>query len=363
MNRNGEIELWRFIVALIIVNFHSMALQSDCCIFPYGRIGLEFFFVLSGYLLAGSALKHGHIAQGYGWCDIHRETGILIIRRIKSFFPELLVSSALACCFYYIAVHPDFVHFVQKVVSTMFGNACMLSMTGAFSDGLNGATWYLSTLLICSAILYTIILRRGVSPLYFVMGWLLFGVLYINSKTIVCGLYLAPFGTYLGNVQGFAEMLIGASLYPVVQALKKATVEKSVAVVFTLVKWILCISFVCYAHFANYLGRNAGFALCAVCGMIVLMFSEKCCDRKLYSHPLILFLGKFSLPLYLSHDFYCHYLTKLLPEDASLSMTVVVFYSLTFVTAYAVMKLGSLVRAIPVGIKWDSAKSSDTSEG
>lgn len=348
MNRNGEIELWRFIVALVIVNSHCTYLQANCCLLHYGRIGVEFFFILSGYLLAGSALKVSNVSTTATWPDIHRETTAMLLRKMKSFFPETLISCLIACCFYAVWIRPDFQKMVQVTISVMFGNACMLNMTGLFTFGINGPTWYLSTLLICSAILFTIILRWGNSPLYLIFGWLLLGGIYMhNPHPDIPGVQPA-FGIIKeGNIRGFAEMLMGVSLYPVVQRLKEASVSKAAAIVLMLVKWGACLFFLCYAYRASFIGRNAGFILLVICTMIVLMFSEKCYDRGWYRHPLLSFLGKFSLSLYLSHIFYACHLKNLLQNETPNYVVASLFYILSFATAGVVMALGKWVRTLP----------------
>lgn len=58
--RNGTIDFLKFIFAVIIVIFHgSQKLTDDSSlqIFKSGRLGVEFFFLVSGYMMAASAEK------------------------------------------------------------------------------------------------------------------------------------------------------------------------------------------------------------------------------------------------------------------------------------------------------------------
>lgn len=346
MSRNKEIELWRFFIALMIVNFHSVMLGAGAPMFTYGNIGVEFFFALSGYLLAGSALKVRCKNSPLTWGEIHQETTSLLLRRIKAFFPETFIACLMTCAFYTVFIHPPFAQLLRASISTMFGDACFLSMTGLFGkEGLNFATWYLSSLLICSAFLYVVILRWGISPLYFIIGWLLLGGVYIHGNAVdLPGVY-EPCGIFRqGNIRACATMLIGISLYPLGQKMKQTPVSKAVSVGLMLVKWCSFIFFIVYANNASFMGHNVGLVLVAFCAMIVLIFSEKCYDSSLYKHPFILFLGKFSLPLYLSHSVYSLYLRRTLPSETSDYVVVILYYLVSFITAFAVMEMAKRVR-------------------
>ena len=50
--RIGELDLFRFVFMLVVVLYHF-----ETGAFPYGSIGVEFFFVLSGLLMARHAEK------------------------------------------------------------------------------------------------------------------------------------------------------------------------------------------------------------------------------------------------------------------------------------------------------------------
>ena len=66
--KNGGIELLRFLFCLIVLLFHeqkyllgeaSLKHGVRLAFFPHGSIGVEFFFVLSGALMASSTVPSG----------------------------------------------------------------------------------------------------------------------------------------------------------------------------------------------------------------------------------------------------------------------------------------------------------------
>ena len=58
-NRIAIIEFMRFLFAAVVMLFHSSVLRQpeDIFVMPKGYIGVEFFFLLSGFLMAESAVK------------------------------------------------------------------------------------------------------------------------------------------------------------------------------------------------------------------------------------------------------------------------------------------------------------------
>jgi len=54
--RNGEIEFLRFVFAVVVVIFHFNS-SFNLNAFHWGRLGVEFFFMVTGVLLAMSAKK------------------------------------------------------------------------------------------------------------------------------------------------------------------------------------------------------------------------------------------------------------------------------------------------------------------
>lgn len=69
MQRNYALDFQKFIFAVIVVLFHStsMATTEAEKIFITGRIGVEFFFIVSGCLMCASAMKAKNQELTLGW--------------------------------------------------------------------------------------------------------------------------------------------------------------------------------------------------------------------------------------------------------------------------------------------------------
>lgn len=79
INNNGEIDFFRFIFAVIIMIYHFSHSQS---VVPGGYIGVEYFFVVSGYLLVPSIINKKNNEVGFSYnmisCFAHKFIPIYI---------------------------------------------------------------------------------------------------------------------------------------------------------------------------------------------------------------------------------------------------------------------------------------------
>ena len=65
IRHNGTIALWKFIYCIMIIIYHtSLHIELEGKIdFKYGAIGVEFFFLVSGYLLGKKALNYKNLEK------------------------------------------------------------------------------------------------------------------------------------------------------------------------------------------------------------------------------------------------------------------------------------------------------------
>ena len=83
--RNGWIELFRFVFALLIVFYHGTAFlpaDSNFLRCTNGAIAVEFFFILSGFLMAKSAKRK--LREN---APIGLDSARFIIKKYASIFP------------------------------------------------------------------------------------------------------------------------------------------------------------------------------------------------------------------------------------------------------------------------------------
>lgn len=337
-SRNGEVELLRITVAIIIVNFHSLYCPGALHVLPGGAVGVEFFFLLSGYLMA----RHIRQQVDGGQTSLSLlggETLGYLWRRLRSFWPELLVSSLIGLAVFawghHFAIRPT----MTMARDTVLGNILLLHMTGFAEAGVNSPAWYLCTLMAGSALLYPVLKRFGNSVLIPIAACFLLGyIMKVDPDSSKAGFAMVRnwMGvTYKGNIRGVAELAIGASLYPLAQMLAAMRVPRLVRAWLMLVKWG------CYGVTLIYCVHPVGtwmpFVLVALACALVLNTSRVCTDADWYQYGCIMWLGRFSLPLYLSHIFWARNLNAVLPCCMSGAGKLLAYNLCSLATALLVM--------------------------
>lgn len=352
MKKNGEIEFLRFFMMLIIMAFHWGYHEQQFQPVPTGCLAVEFFFLLSGFLLASSVARRSCSDKApLSWPQLHQENHFMLYRKVKAFLPELFLSCLIGCGVFILCTDTPFCRLWRIIACTQLGNALFLKMTGLLPVrlyvGLNGPAWYLSTLLLCSAVLYPMLRRWGISLVYLVTGIMLLSSLFVADPHF----YFTPtqyIGYFLnGNIRGLAEMMIGISLYPILQGLKNCTPTLWGQRLLTALKWGCFLFVLLNYHYVRQFGLGLGLFMMALCVMLVLVFWEKCLDYYWYQHRIFLFLGRLSLPLFLSHHFYARFLPPCIPDSWGYIGASAAYYACAFLTAFAVLVASDKLRSLP----------------
>lgn len=154
MKKNGEIELLRFVFAMIIVIFH-FEFNYKFGIFTQGRIGVEFFFLVTGVLMAKGAEKI-HIENH----SIPNQTYIFISKKIKSFYPCFILVFILRCVLELLVLDKIPITVICKKIFLSIPGILLFKMNGiSYEEGIDtGGDWFLSAMILAIFILYPILL-------------------------------------------------------------------------------------------------------------------------------------------------------------------------------------------------------------
>lgn len=134
--RNTSIEFLRFLFISIIVIYHFGG------VFPNGYLCVEFFFILSGFLL-------------YRSCQIKHLLPIYYLsRKIKRFYLKYIVALGIIFLLKFkIWLTGDIVDNILRLIAEML----FLQNIGFYPGGYNTPCWYLSVLIVGGTILYSLL--------------------------------------------------------------------------------------------------------------------------------------------------------------------------------------------------------------
>lgn len=203
--RSGELDFWKFIFSVIIVILHSEYLPSktDQVYFNGGSIFVEFFFIVSGYLMAQTAEKHQH------YQSLTEETITFLKRKINCFYPYLIFGFIVSLFAKSIHQHQGFLQIIKNACKGI-GELLLLKSTGLTGSLFDSPMWYISAMILSMAILYPLVLKYGdffkkiLCPLiaFFLLGYLIRKYNHFRSPELWDGLFEKGMirGSFIGCV-------------------------------------------------------------------------------------------------------------------------------------------------------------------
>lgn len=346
--RNGKIEFMRFVFAVIILLHHSRDfLGDDISPFLGGSLGVEFFFLVSGWLMMASVEKKNQMGKPDA---IGKETARYIGRKWIAVLPESLISWGIAFAVMFIAKGWTISSAVLRIIDGIW-EPLFVTMTGLGQRGVNSVVWYISAMLICMAVLYPLLRKYRNVTLNLIIpltSLCIFGFFYKNygaprNPTLWVG------WTYKGVLRAFAELGIGCWLYYASGRLSRYHYTR-------LGRWIIsiteCLLYLIVIYYMYRVGAKKYdyFFIALMAAAVALSFSGAGIDAKLFNNKAVMWLGRFSVPLYFSHKFWSLTLNYFVPAAWPIQYRMASYVALAVVTAWVVMVMANAVRKKGPGI-------------
>ncbi len=308
--KNGSIELMRFVFSAAIVLFHiSRDLWDNkktvgwignfqVMFFRNGYIGVEFFFIVSGFLMARSIYKVRERDQKQAEYDrsVGEETVVYIWRKMKQLMPYYIPACVIMLILQIIK-GAGFIKIAEKLPSLLF-----LQRTGAFPESFISVSWYISSMLIAMAVIYPICknwYRTYTSLIAPLLGTLIIGFI-IQSTGQLGGSGEWMLLTYKPNLRALAEIGIGTTCFEISRRLKEKTFRKwqQIALSITTVMCYLLSLMFAVSNVDRRLSAECFYLLCIA---VTISFSGIgwVAQKELFQKRLFMYLGGISLPLYL----------------------------------------------------------------
>lgn len=316
-NHRSSLDFWRIVFTYLIVALH--------CGYSIGwKLGVEFFFILSGMLLAAeSSIKRTDFKQ-YVW------------KRIQRLYPHYIFSFVV---FVLILDNGGGISgFIQVIRKSML-EMCMLQIIGIGDYASNhGAVWYISSLFLSSMFLYGCLKKISKKKSYFIFAILItlgyFSQFLFGSMCIVT--WESPIGFCLlpGLVRGLSEMSLGIFCFYIGRMLDEKGIWRRRREILIVIE-ILCMMFIViytYKHLDNYVLILALFCVAVTTGYF--------CQHDILSHTLIRKFSLLTYPIYLNHPIWLTILGSTCP--LFIVLFVVTVYSA--ITYYILKRLERLFR-------------------
>ncbi len=338
--RNGIIDMMRVVYAIIIVFLHAtQCFLENLEIFSIGSLGVDFFFIVSGFLMAQSALKyHGK--------SIGTETWNFVLSKIGNFMPEAVTAWFIAfivteSCREYLNIG-----MVAKDLLQGIWNIAFLQMTGlSGKTNINGVTWYLSAMILAMFLLFPILIRRRalfmnlIAPVVcvFIFGYLCKVYNMVVSPNEWNGL------CYKGLLRAIAELSLGCICWSVCQRIRKLNFTK------LGVSALTCMEMFCYALSVYWMwghrGSKMDFVIVLMIALAVtISFSGKSSTYVWFSDErYALFCSRFSLYIYLGHLCWAKHMLVIFPSKSE-SELLAIYLFLIMCTVLVIHIFSKMIR-------------------
>lgn len=306
---NGIISFWKLIFCIMIIGFHLNGMycfKDNNYGFLYGSIAVEFFFIVSGYLLAKKALTTeqkqniGELTKNY------------IVKKIKKFFPYLLFSFIAG----FIVSNIYYNYNTSQRINSIF-DLLFMYCSGIKYDSMIPIAWYLSAMLVSDIILFPLIYKYKENFIYTICPLIIF---------ILAGFLSHNYGeltnvenwmgiTTIGTLRGFFTMTIGVLIYKISEKIKEknfTTFGKALLTAFEIIGFISIF----YIIRTEYAHAKYDFIMVIIMTIsIMIAFSEKTLLLNSFNNKFVYNLEKLSLPIFLNQHWILVAMNNIMKEN------------------------------------------------
>ena len=333
-------DVWKFILSVVIVILHSefLPVEVEQSYFHGGSIFVEFFFIVSGYLMALSAEKRKN------YQSLMKETSAFLRRKIAAIYPYMIFGFLMALSIRTAYNGQGFLHLINNAFKGI-GEMLFLKSTGLTGALFNSPMWYLSAMLLSMAVLYPLILKYGdffkriVCPLiaFFLLGYLTKKYIHYRSPDVWDGMFEK------GMIRGFAEVALGVYCYEIGKLISQVKFTKFTRIILTVIEYGSLIAILLYSDTKACWDMDAPSVLLIAISVIIICGNHSMLAPLWNKLKITPYLGKMSLMIYINHIYWVWFL-DLLNLDWGYHKMLVVYVAGSFATAGACWIITDCVR-------------------
>lgn len=306
--RNGKIELLRFMFSVWIMLCHSDYFAADGAwsIAKRGALGVEFFFMLSGYLMVCSVKKKEQIPSE----NLGKETSQFILHKITALMPNFVIAWVIGLAvMHYRGGDYSLTALIKRAIEGTW-ELTFLTMAGFGKVRVN-VDWYISAMILAMVVLYPLC-RRYFSVFVHILAptcaAFILGCFYYTSLTPTNVMQYYDV-VYKGMLRAVADICLGAACYPAIEGLKQLKLMLTAKKILSVIEgsiWIVVFGSMLVFQNKTY----DFFVMLLIVAGTILSFGHQGVYADAFDRPSFLHLGIFSLSLYLGHSYWANLLER-----------------------------------------------------
>lgn len=293
--RNGKVDFYKFIFSLVVMYYHfSFAGDYPEEIFKRGYIAVEFFFLVTGFLYAGSLAKYNNVNN-----TVIKDSLDFSFKKYKSVFSYHIFACVITFIYTAFLYQWDFNLFVTYLVNDL-PNILLIQMFGFDKMEFVRHEWYISAMLIVMFVLTPIIMKnyklfvRCIAPIVSVFC---FGYLYNHYDSINVVKEWTGFA-YAGLIRALADICLGCVCYEIY---KSGVLQKVGKFGLILIECISVAVTLIYCN--NLIKTNLDYVIALVTAVCVTVAFSSETSINILNNKVVYYLGRLSFAIYINHNF------------------------------------------------------------
>lgn len=196
--KSNCIELYRFLFTLVICIFHFQKTR-DISVINTGYLAVEFFFILSGYLIMQSYRKN------------RKESAfVYTVKKVRRLYPHYFFSFLLL----FAASSVFYKDFSAGTLFRAIPELLMVQNIGIYNGGINYPLWYLSVLVIGGYFIYYLLNDKEKTFINIgAPAVIILFFTYLSGTTESIEVWDTFYCIYIPFFRGIADMCIGVLVY------------------------------------------------------------------------------------------------------------------------------------------------------
>ena len=341
--RNGTIELLKFIFAMLVMGVHT-SFFTDINIAQSGQLGVDFFFMVSGYFAAKSINNESKENSEYNTLSFCK-------KRILGFYPYYLTSVLFDIVLLSTINWVD-IFTIPRMIRRNIFEIIPLQVFGFRSEYASGVQWYVGTMFILVPVVYLLykkyrkIFSLIISP---IVAFFLFGITIYFADGLRNPGYMIGGLLFLGLLRGFANISLGTFIFDISAHLKKKselfniTKLKKIIVYFTELTLLIGTTGYCIVHKST---QNDCMCVILIAFLLIMIFTFND-GLTIFDNSFVYSLGKISSVVFMIHiavgKAIAHYLVGI-----DTRIIIILYYIISIILAYFLQKIVSKIMNLSV---------------
>lgn len=362
--RNGMIDMMRFVLTCSVVMIHLITgyLQERIAFLRGGTIAVEFFFVLSGFLLASSADRADKSQP------LWQATWKTMKGKVCGIWPVWIVALGARMVTKIITGNMG-VNKIIRMVEESTSGYLMLTQLGLVDNAVIKFSWYIPVMLLCTLALYPVLSKQRKNFTYTLAPLIaIFGCTYLFhtfGKLFTLQKQWLGF-TWGATVRGLCEMCLGVVAYEASMWMKtrfSGKLTKTGRTFFTVLELGVLAYPMYYVVTRLRSEVMLGILLCFA-AFIAIAFTNLSWTAEVIKGRFWGWLGKFSLALYLAQGVPSELLRGFYASHPDMRMRyfIVIYFAVAFVAAFMIHYCAQLLIFVSRKVKAGLLKASVAEE-